>query len=49
MVMYFQDALMGQTASYSASSAAFLVLAALILLGLGVFPSPLLAIITTLY
>ncbi len=49
MVMYFQDTLIGQTASYSASSAAFVVLAALILLGLGVFPSSLLAIITTLY
>jgi NADH-quinone oxidoreductase subunit N len=49
MVMYFKDSLGGETVSFSAPSAALLLISALILLGLGVFPSSLLSIITTLY
>jgi NADH-quinone oxidoreductase subunit N len=49
MVMYFQDASSAEPVVFSLPSAALLLLAALVLLGLGVYPSSLLGIINTLY
>lgn len=49
MVMYFEESAAVQTVTYSIQSAALLLLAAVILLGLGIYPSSLLALISTLF
>jgi NADH-quinone oxidoreductase subunit N len=49
MVMYFQEATTTEPVAFSLPSAALLLLAALVLLGLGVYPSSLLGLINTLY